>query len=135
MLYRTVLRHRLAALSTALMAGLVAAASPAARAEPKTVCTVTINSADERETFQRFLPRDQYRVVELVQRGQPDWLAQACRRGVTCDALVISGHFDDGTAFYNDTDHDKKESILHLFIPLSADGLRNEQCRMFEEQK
>jgi hypothetical protein len=90
-----------------LSAVLIGAAAPIVNAEPKTVCTVTINSADERETFQHFLPPDQYRVVELVQRGQPDWLAQACRRGVTCDALVISGHFDDGTAFYNDTDHDK----------------------------
>jgi len=102
MLVRIVLRLRLAAVSTALMAGLVAAASPAARAEPKTVCTVTINSADERDTFQRFLPSDQYRFVELVQRGRPDWLAQACSRGVTCDALIISGHFDDGTEFYTD---------------------------------
>ena len=98
---------QLAAVSTVLLVGLAGAATTVVSAEPKTVCTVTINSADERETFQRFLPRDQYRVVELVQRGQPDWLAQACRRGVTCDALVISGHFDDGTAFYNDTDHDK----------------------------
>lgn len=93
---------RLAALATVLLAGLTAAAAPVVNAEPKTVCTVTINSADERDTFQRFLPRDQYRFVELVQRGQPDWLAQACRRGVTCDALIISGHFDDGTEFYTD---------------------------------
>ena len=27
---------------------------------------------------------------------------QACRSGVTCDALVISGHFDDGSEFYTD---------------------------------
>lgn len=102
MLHRIVPRIGLAAVSTtALMAGL-AAASPAAGAEPKTVCTITINSADERDTFQRFLPGDQYRIVELVQRGRPDWLAQACRRGVTCDALIISGHFDDGTEFYTD---------------------------------
>jgi hypothetical protein len=93
---------QLAALSTVLLAGLTAAATPMVNAEPKTVCTVTINSADERDTFQRFLPRDQYRIVELVQRGQPDWLAQACRRGVTCDALIISGHFDDGNEFYTD---------------------------------
>lgn len=93
---------QLAAVSTVLLAGLFGAAAPVVKAEPKTVCTVTINSADERDTFQRFLPRDRYRFVELVQRGQPDWLAQACRRGVTCDALIISGHFDDGTEFYTD---------------------------------
>ncbi len=63
--------------SAALLACLAAAASLAAGAAPKTVCTVTINSPDERDTFQRHLPRDEYQFVELVQRGQPDWLASA----------------------------------------------------------
>jgi hypothetical protein len=81
-----------------------------ARVEPRTVCTVTINSADEREVFQRHLPREQFRFVELVQRGRPDWLADARRRGVRCDVLVISGHFDDGTEFYTDR-HDDREFL------------------------
>lgn len=86
-----------------LVAALVclAAAGPAGAA-PKTVCTVTINSSDEREVFQRHLPRDEYRFVELVQSGRRDWLASACQRGVSCDALIVSGHYDDGTEFYTD---------------------------------
>ena len=32
---------------------------------------------------------------------------------------------------YNYDECNKKESILHVLIPLSSDGLRNEQCRMF----
>ena len=71
-------------------------------AEPKTVCTITVNSPDEKEVFQRYLPRDGYRFVELVERGRPDWLASACRQGVRCDALIISGHFDGGDEFYTD---------------------------------
>ena len=71
-------------------------------AAPKTVCTITVNSPDEKEAFQRHLPRDEYTFVELVARGQPDWLASACRQGVTCDALIVSGHFDGGTEFYTD---------------------------------
>ena len=65
-----------------LLAGLLAglAALPAAAA-PKTVCTVTINSTDERETFRRHLPPDQYRFVELVQHGKPDWFADAAKAG------------------------------------------------------
>ena len=66
----------------------------------KTVCAITINSDDEKRAFERYLPAADYRVVELTRRGEPDWLAQACRSGVRCDALVISGHFDDGSEFY-----------------------------------
>ena len=77
---------------------------------PKTVCTVTINSADEREVFKRSLPPGDYRFVELVQHGQPDWFAQACRQQLRCDALIISGHFDDGTEFYTDR-HEDREAL------------------------
>ncbi len=40
--------------------------------------------------------------VELVERGRPDWLAAACRQGVRCDVLVISGHYDGGHEFFSD---------------------------------
>ncbi len=95
------------------MACLAAAASAEAGAAPKTVCTVTINSSDERDVFQRRLPRDEYQFVELVQRGNSDWLNSACQRGVTCDALIISGHFDDGTEFYTDRFDDKEFLTVH----------------------
>ncbi len=82
---------------------LAAAAWPAvSAAAPKTVCTVTINSPDERDVMMRQLPPGDYRFVELVKHGQPDWWLQARRSGVRCDALVISGHFDDGSEFYTD---------------------------------
>lgn len=97
-----------------LVAALVClgAAWPVAAA-PKTVCTVTINSSDEREVFQRHLPRDDYQFVELVQSGQRDWLASACRRGVSCDALIISGHYDDGTEFYTDRPDRREFLTVH----------------------
>ena len=68
----------------------------------KTVCTITVNSPNEKEVFARYLPRDEYRFVELVERGRPDWLASACRQDIRCDALIISGHFDGGDQFYTD---------------------------------
>lgn len=74
----------------------------AALADRKTVCTITVNSPDERDIFRRYLPQDDFDFVELVERGRPDWLESACRRGVRCDVLLISGHFDDGTQFYSD---------------------------------
>jgi hypothetical protein len=85
--------------SFALLAALCALE---ARADRSTVCTVTVNSPDEREMFRRSLPEDKFQLVELVERGRPDWLASACRQNVRCDVLVISGHFDGGTEFYSD---------------------------------
>ena len=43
-----------------------------ARAAPKTVCTITVNSDDEREVLKASLPSDEFRFVELVERGRPD---------------------------------------------------------------
>jgi len=92
-----------AATRFALLAVLfVASWAHEVRADRKTVCTITVNSPDERETYRRALPPDEFQFVELVERGRPDWLASACRQGVRCDVLLISGHFDDGAEFYSD---------------------------------
>jgi hypothetical protein len=73
-----------------------------AHAGKRTVCTITVNSPEEKEIFRQRLPEGEYQFVELVERGRPDWLASACRQGIRCDLLVISGHFDSGTEFYSD---------------------------------
>jgi hypothetical protein len=73
-----------------------------ADADKKTVCTITVNSPDEKEAFRRNLPPDKYQFVELVEHGRPDWLESACRQGVRCDILVISGHYDGGKEFFSD---------------------------------
>ena len=76
------------------------AVGTAALAGQTTVCTVTVNSADEREVFKQSLPAGRYRFVELLERGRSDWLASACQQKVRCDVLVVSGHFA-GTEFYS----------------------------------
>jgi hypothetical protein len=88
---------------TLLVVALLAAVGATdARAGKRTVCTITVNSPDEREVFRQRLPEGEYEFVELVEHGRPDWLASACRQGVQCDVLVISGHFDSQTEFYSD---------------------------------
>jgi hypothetical protein len=82
----------------ALFAGVCANAS----ADKKTACTITVNSADEKEAFRRSLPKGQWEFVELVERGRHDWLESACRTGVRCDVLIISGHYDGGNEFFSD---------------------------------
>ena len=84
---------RILALGAALVASV-------AFAQKQTVCTVTVNSPDEREVFREALPADRFDFVELVERGRPDWLASSCRKGITCDVLMVSGHFA-GTEFYS----------------------------------
>jgi hypothetical protein len=94
-----------------LAAALLAAVWPHdVLADKKTVCTITVNSPDEKEIFRSSLPQDDYQFVELVERGRPDWLASACSAGVRCDVLLISGHFDGGTEFYSDR-LDVRESL------------------------
>ena len=82
---------------------LAALLVPNAWAEKKTVCTITVNSADEKETFRQNLPKDRYQFVELVEKGRHDWLASSCRKGIQCDVLVVSGHFNAGETFYSDS--------------------------------
>lgn len=74
--------------------------SLAAQAEKGTVCTITVNSPDEKQTFRQYLSKEKWDFVELVESGRADWLETACRRRVKCDLLIISGHFSPGTGFY-----------------------------------
>src|SRR5881628_43625 len=73
-----------------------------ARADKSTVCTITVNSPDEKEIFRRYLPEDKFQFVELVERGRPDWLSSACSQRIRCDVLVISGHYDGGNEFFSE---------------------------------
>jgi hypothetical protein len=93
-----------ACLLARVLAGSIAflALACVAHAERRTVCTITVNSDDEREVLRRTLPPADYDFVELVERGRPDWLHGACEKRVRCDVLLISGHFDGGTEFYTD---------------------------------
>jgi hypothetical protein len=75
---------------------------PAMAPAKQTVCTVTVNSDDEKETIRRRLPKGEYDFVELVEKGRSHWLRSSCQRHVRCDVLVISGHFNAGDTFYSD---------------------------------
>ena len=56
-----------------LLAAVLLGLATMAGAQKQTVCTVTVNSPDEREVFRRFLPEDRFEFVELVQHGRPDF--------------------------------------------------------------
>src|SRR5688572_19470093 len=85
----------------ATLCALVALVSTSDVQAKRTVCTITVNSTNERDTFRRHLSDKDYEFVELVERGRRDWLATACKQQVKCDVLVISGHFN-GSAVFSD---------------------------------
>lgn len=61
-----------------------------------TVCSLTINSSEERELFKRKLDPEKFRFVELVPEDEeknPAWFQRACQSGIQCDIVLISGHF------------------------------------------
>ena len=76
-----------------------ALSTPLAMAGKQTVCTITVNSVDEKNAFRSFMPESKY---EFVERNRPDWLASSCQKAVSCDVLVISGHYDGGNEFFSD---------------------------------
>src|SRR6202521_4232441 len=73
-----------------------------ADADKKTVCSITVNSPDEKEAFRRSLPPNKYQFVELVERGRSDWLESACRQGIRIDFFLISRHYHGGNEFFSD---------------------------------
>ena len=76
------------------------------------VCSITINSSQEIETFKEYLNPEEFEFIELVPQQQeatgpieindrveePSWFEKACERNIQCDVLVISGHF--GGSFF-----------------------------------
>jgi len=68
----------------------------------KTVCSITLNSNHEIELFKKHLSPLDWKFVELVPKNEDietqNWMDLACKKKVTCDVLVISGHFG-GTFF------------------------------------
>ena len=100
-------------------------------AEKQTVCTITINSADEKEAFRRSLPADKYQFVELVEKGRKDWLQSSCEAKVSCDILVISGHHGEGNVFFSDSLTRNEYLPVEELERVSCSG----SCPMFEHLK
>lgn len=96
-------------LSLLILAAPALAYAQSSTPAKKTVCTITINSNQEKELFRKKLPADQFKIVELIPESAPglawiegwagaNWFKKACEKRVQCDVLVISGHFA-GTFF------------------------------------
>jgi len=81
------------------------------------VCSITINSSDEIETFKEFLPVQDFEFVELLpskvnpqKNHQSHWFDQACEKDYRCDILVISGHF--GGTFFGESSYSLPTELM-----------------------
>jgi len=81
------------------------------------VCSITINSSDEIETFKEFLPAKDFEFVELLpSRVNPEqnhsfhWFDEACEQDYRCDILVISGHF--GGTFFGESSYSLPTALM-----------------------
>lgn len=83
----------------------------------KTVCSATLNSSDEFEIFKKQFRGTDTRFVDLVpdkfEEDKRDWFARACKSGVECDVLVISGHF--GGVFFGQSGYRLETDTLENF--------------------
>ena len=96
------------------------------------ICTITINSENERTLFKKYLTPEKVNHIELTdfateterttyQDDQSRWFKRACESGVQCDVLIISGHFSN--AFFSN-DPDKK-------ISLPIDAMTQASCNHY----
>jgi hypothetical protein len=77
----------------------------------KTVCTITINSDNEKNLFLKHLGEKNFNFIELVPEREddafkspnPNWFKDSCDTQVQCDLLVVSGHF--GGSFFGDSQY------------------------------
>ena len=85
-----------------------------------TVCSMTLNSKDEREMFKKHLG-DAFNFVELVNPDDEEWLKKGCESQIQCDILVVSGHF--GGSFFGSSGRLSMEALENSSCQSSCKGL------------
>nr|WP_295898937.1 hypothetical protein [uncultured Bdellovibrio sp.] len=81
--------------------GLLIFTALSAGAAPKRICTMTLNSNDEKEVLKNMYGGQDVEITELVPENKdPSWLSRACQSGIQCDVLLVSGHF--GGVFFGE---------------------------------
>lgn len=81
----------------------------------KTICSMALNSSNEFEAFRKSLTPQEFDFVELVpERSDGTWFEKACKSGIQCDVLIVSGHF--GGLFFGEA----KSNLLELSTLESA---------------
>ena len=85
-----------------------------------TVCSMTLNSKDEREVFRKHLGNS-FNFVELVNPDDGEWLRKSCDSQIRCDILVVSGHF--GGSFFGSSGRLSMETLENSSCESSCQNL------------
>ncbi len=95
------------------------------------VCGLTVNSPDEFEVFKKAVPEaNTFEFFDLSNRfvnpqtGRMDqgrWMNDVCQRGISCDVVIISGHFTG----INSTGFSRENNNSH---ELDVDTLMKSSC-------
>ena len=88
--------------------------------EKPTVCSITLNSEDERNVFKQHL-KDRFNFIELVDPNDEEWLKKSCQSQIQCDVLLISGHF--GGTFFGVSGKISMEKLENNSCQSSCDGV------------
>ena len=104
----------------------------------KNVCAITINSNHEINLFKKSLSKEQWNFIELTDYADKDtkdsnpnsWFLNSCKAKVTCDILVISGHFG-GTFFGESAFKLPLEELEKNTCNTSCDGIINQPKEVF----
>lgn len=117
---------------------LLTAFSSYAQKPGYTVCTATVNSPEERESFKKHLSGQNFNFVELTDYSEAEskedrdsnWFKRACEAGVKCDVLVISGHF--GGNFFGESGFSLETDMLEEHsCQNSCDGILKQPKEVF----
>lgn len=121
-------------ISVVAVALLVSISSQASR----NVCTITINSSDEKQIFQSQLRGGDFKFIELTDfanqgnQSSSKWMENACNSGISCDVLIISGHF--GGTFFGSNDKNlslSSSEMERLSCNKSCDGIMKNPKEVF----
>ena len=93
-----------------------------------TVCSITLNSKDEREVFKEHLGSD-FNFIELVDPEDKNWFKKACKSQVQCDILIVSGHF--GGAFFGPSGKLALEAVENFSCNNTCHGILKSPKEVF----
>ncbi len=105
------------------------------------VCSITLNSKDEREVFKAELkPASRYEFIELVPNANSGrgWFDDACarvaREKISCDVLLVSGHFGGDLFFGADRNSGNRlfmEDLERHSCAKSCAGILSDPSKIF----